>query len=158
MNNKLVFVLCRTCGENMNDSECSHNVEERALLGTWVIDEVRKALEKGYEMMEIYEVWKYNVMEQYGPDLKSGGLFSDYMSPFLEIKTQASGYPTDWITKTDKVRYVAEYLEKEGVVLCPEEIEVNPGGRQIGKSVITSFWGKLGQRENQARTSIVKDL
>nr|CAI5856595.1 unnamed protein product [Callosobruchus analis] len=41
---------------------------------------------------------------------------------------------------------------------CPEEIEVNPGGRQIGKSVITSFWGKLGQRENQAKTSIVNDI
>nr|CAI5831719.1 unnamed protein product [Callosobruchus analis] len=108
-------------------------------------------------MMEINEVWKYNVMEQYDPDLKSGGLFSYYISTFLKIKTQASGYPTNCITETDKVWYVAEYMEKEGVVLCPEEIEVNPGGRQIGKSVITSFWGKLGQRENQANTSIVKD-
>nr|CAI5848832.1 unnamed protein product [Callosobruchus analis] len=74
----------------------------------------------------------------------------------IGIIPKASGYPTNCITETDKARYVAEYLEKEGVVLCPEEIEVNPGGRQIGKSVITSFWGKLGQRENQAKTSIVK--
>nr|CAI5838221.1 unnamed protein product [Callosobruchus analis] len=63
----------------------------------------------------------------------------------IGIMPKASGYPTDCITETGKVRYVAEYLEKEGVVLCPEEIEVNPGGRQIG------------QRENQAKTSIVKD-
>ncbi|KAJ8933580.1 hypothetical protein NQ318_015967 [Aromia moschata] len=156
MNNKLMFVLCRTCGEELNALECCHNDEDRALTGTWVIDEVVKAVEKGYAILEIYEVWKYQV-ERYNPELKSGGLFSDYISTFLKIKQQASGWPASCVTSEDKVNYVTEYLEREGVTLCPEEIDTNPGGRQIGKSVITSFWGKLGQRENQAKTSIVTD-
>ncbi|KAJ8911928.1 hypothetical protein NQ315_016269 [Exocentrus adspersus] len=32
-NGKLMFVLCRTCGETMNLEECNHSREERALLG-----------------------------------------------------------------------------------------------------------------------------
>jgi len=32
--------------------------EHRALNGTWVIDEVRLAVEKGYRILEIYEVYE----------------------------------------------------------------------------------------------------
>ncbi|XP_018568949.1 uncharacterized protein LOC108909186 [Anoplophora glabripennis] len=57
INNKLMFVLCRICGQQMQKNTCSHEEDERALSGTWVADEVMKALEKGYRLMEIYEVW-----------------------------------------------------------------------------------------------------
>jgi len=40
--------------------------EERALSGTWVMDEVRLAVEKGYRILEIYEVYEYQVT-QYDP-------------------------------------------------------------------------------------------
>jgi hypothetical protein len=58
MNDKLMFVLCRTCGETMNDSECNHSMddENRALTGAWLIDEVVKALEKGYKFLETVTV------------------------------------------------------------------------------------------------------
>jgi len=35
--------------------------EERALTGTWVLDEVRLAVEKCYKVLEIYEVYEYQV-------------------------------------------------------------------------------------------------
>nr|XP_023024974.1 uncharacterized protein LOC111513046 [Leptinotarsa decemlineata] len=156
MNGKLMFPLCRSCCEHMA-VECTHICEEeRALSGTWVIDEVLKALEKGYKLMEIYEIWKYKVV-QYDPAIKSGGLFSEYISKFLKIKQQASGWPSDCISEQQKNKYIQDYYDKEGVTLCAKEIEFNPGRRQIGKSVITSFWGKLGRRENQQKTSIVSE-
>ncbi|XP_074026164.1 uncharacterized protein [Leptinotarsa decemlineata] len=156
MNGKLMFPLCRSCCEHMA-VECTHICEEeRSLSGTWVIDEVLKALEKGYKLMEIYEIWKYKVV-QYDPAIKSGGLFSEYISKFLKIKQQASGWPSDCISEQQKNKYIQDYYDKEGVTLCAKEIEFNPGRRQIGKSVITSFWGKLGQRENQQKTSIVSE-
>ncbi|XP_030758042.1 uncharacterized protein LOC115883772 [Sitophilus oryzae] len=96
------FVLCYTCAK-VGAKECRHSDEERTISGTWVIDEVVKALEKGYIILDIQEIWKY----------------------------------------------------KEGVTLNPEKVSVNPGLRQLGKAVITSFWGKLCQRENQGKTSIV---
>ncbi|KAG5872176.1 hypothetical protein JTB14_010737 [Gonioctena quinquepunctata] len=156
MNDKLMFPLCRSCCEKMTE-ECTHSCEEeRTLSGTWIIDEVLKALEKGYEIKEIYEVWKYKVV-QYNPDTNSGGLFSEYISKILKIKQQASGWPSNCVTEQRKNKYISEYFDREGVSLYAEEIEPNPGCRQIGKAVITSFWGKLGQRENQQKTSIVTD-
>ncbi|KAK9685268.1 Endonuclease-reverse transcriptase [Popillia japonica] len=96
--------------EQLNQNECTHSDEQRAVTDTWVIDEVRKSIEKGYSVLEIYEVWKYQVV-----------------------------------------------TEKEGVKLNPDKIAKNPGLRQVGKAVITSFWSKLGQRENQSKTTIVNE-
>jgi len=33
--------------------------DDRALTGTWVMDEVLLAVEKGYRILEIYEVYEY---------------------------------------------------------------------------------------------------
>ena len=57
MNNNLLFTLCRTCRENLQQTPCQHNDEERSLTGTWVTNELKKALEKGYVVQCIYEVW-----------------------------------------------------------------------------------------------------
>ncbi|KAB0795419.1 hypothetical protein PPYR_12258, partial [Photinus pyralis] len=155
MNNKLMFVLCRACSESFNQGQCEHNDNERALTGTWVIDEVRKSVEKGYKILETYEIWEYRT-EQYNRETKTGGLFNDYINKFLCIKQQSSGWPTSCNTAEKKDEYIKEYFEVEGVRLDPSKIEKNPGLRQLGKSVITSFWGKLGQRENQSKTTIVR--
>ena len=57
-NNKFLFCLCKTCAFECNFSgECLHEtVEERALSGTWVPDEIRLAIQKGYEVIDILEV------------------------------------------------------------------------------------------------------
>jgi len=49
-NGRLMFCLCRSCATECNpDGECVHEtVAERALTGTWVIDEVRMAVQKCY--------------------------------------------------------------------------------------------------------------
>jgi hypothetical protein len=42
--------------------ECEHTEnEKRALTGTWVMDEVQLAVEKGYRILQIYEVYEYRV-------------------------------------------------------------------------------------------------
>jgi hypothetical protein len=56
----LLFCLSRTCvlEQNTND-ECQHYTDaERALTGTWVIDEVRLAVEKGCKLLYIHEVYQ----------------------------------------------------------------------------------------------------
>lgn len=40
-----MFVNCRSCGEQYNQTECNHSSTDRALTGTWVI-EVTKTIEK----------------------------------------------------------------------------------------------------------------
>jgi hypothetical protein len=65
--NKLLFTLCRTCSENHQQTPCQHNDEERSLTGTWVTDDLKKALEKEYVVQRIYEVWHFDETEQYDP-------------------------------------------------------------------------------------------
>ena len=43
---------------------------------TWVIDEVRLAVENVYKILEIYEVYEYHVT-QYDPKTAEGGFFVD---------------------------------------------------------------------------------
>jgi hypothetical protein len=50
---------------------CQHNDEERSFTGTWVTDELKKALEKGYVVQRIYEVWHFDETEQYDPKTKN---------------------------------------------------------------------------------------
>lgn len=58
-----MFLLCRKCAEEMDHSADSTDTEEqRALSGTWVIEEVVKAPEMGYTMIEIQEVWRYKTV------------------------------------------------------------------------------------------------
>ncbi|KAJ8962385.1 hypothetical protein NQ318_018369 [Aromia moschata] len=156
MNNKLMFVLCRTCGETMNQEECTHTDEQRALTGTWVIDEVNKALTLGYELMKIHEIWNYQV-DQFNTVTKAGGLFTDMMNKFIKVKQQASGWPNNCSTQEQKDRYIEEFLTRENVQLEFAEIIENPGLRSLAKLILNSFWGKLGQRENQPKTKIVRD-
>lgn len=51
--NKLMFPLCRTCVENLQQSPCSHTDEERALVGTWVSEELKLAKKKGYQVTQV---------------------------------------------------------------------------------------------------------
>ncbi|VDH90149.1 Hypothetical predicted protein [Mytilus galloprovincialis] len=90
---KLMFGLCRTCMEDGVTENCCHNVDSRALTGTWVSDEIKKAVEKGYEIEEIYEVWHFENVSQYDPLLRQGGVFTEYVNTFLKIKQEASGWP-----------------------------------------------------------------
>jgi G:T-mismatch repair DNA endonuclease (very short patch repair protein) len=154
MNNKLMFVLCRTCGENMKNENCKHSTDERILHGTWVIDEVLKAIEKGYKIQEIQEIWKYKVV-QYDPELKVGGLFTEMMNKFIKIKQEASGWPSDCITPEQRNTYIDNYFRKEGIKLEPTNIINNAGLRSLGKLLLNCFWGRLGMRENQSRTKII---
>ena len=48
--------------------------EDRALIATWVMDEVKLAVEKGYRVFEINYVYEYQVT-QYNPETGEGGLF-----------------------------------------------------------------------------------
>ncbi|GBN74707.1 hypothetical protein AVEN_224458-1 [Araneus ventricosus] len=51
---KLLFPLCHTCCESRQETLCEHSEEERELVGTWVTEEVKKAVEKGYKIKK----WK----------------------------------------------------------------------------------------------------
>jgi hypothetical protein len=92
--------------EHNMTSECQlFSDAERCLQGTWVIDEVRLAVGKGYKFLQIQEVYEYDVT-QYDPATGEGGIFVEYINTFLKLKAEASGYPS-WVhTPDDEDRYI----------------------------------------------------
>ena len=70
------FFLCRICVLTAS-GECVHTADEkRPLTGTWEMDEVRLAVEKGYRVVEIYEFYEYQ-FTQYNSVTGEVGLFVD---------------------------------------------------------------------------------
>jgi len=90
-NNKLLFCLCRSCVFERNISgECKHlRDDERALTGSWDLDEVRLAVEKVYRILYIYKVYEYQIT-QYNRETSEGGLFVEYINTFLKLKAEAN--------------------------------------------------------------------
>jgi len=48
---KLLFPLCKTCADLKQTSSCRHNNLLKQITGTWVTDELYKAVEKGYKVI-----------------------------------------------------------------------------------------------------------
>lgn len=148
---KLLFTLCRTCGESNNQSEngCLHTDEERALTGCWPTPEFNKALELGYSVGKIFEIWHFGE--------KSNEIFQGYVHTFLKAKQEASGYPSGVTTAVERDNYVKESAEKHGIILNANDISFNPAKRQIAKLCLNSLWGKFAQRSNLLTCTLVRE-
>ena len=85
-----MFPLCHTCTTNENQQPCKCPNKDRVLIHTWCTPEINLAINMGYILIEIYEVlnWSENTSSEQR-------LFSNYINMFLQMKTQASGYPSN---------------------------------------------------------------
>ena len=154
---KLTFPLCRTCVQNeqpkpltQRSKICSHTDEERKLIGTWPSPELEKAVEKGYKVLYIQEVWHFKE--------KSNQLFRSYVDTWLKIKMEASGWPDSMGEDEEKRRqYVENVYQREGIRLDHEKIEYNPGLRALAKLMLNSFWGKFGQGTNKSQIEAITE-
>jgi len=72
----LMFPLCSACADMMNQGKCTHTEEERCIVGTCVVDEVRKALKMGYGLVDVLEFWEYK-LTCFDRGTNSGGLFAE---------------------------------------------------------------------------------
>lgn len=120
---------------------CPHDDSQRMLRGTWTSIELEVAVERGYVVQRVHEVWHWDKCEQYDPKVPNSGLFSGYIERFLKLKQEASGWP-DWVeTDADRRRYVEDYERTENIRLEPDKIEKNAGLRSLAKLMLNSFWG-----------------
>ncbi|XP_070158004.1 uncharacterized protein [Polyergus mexicanus] len=155
---KLLFALCRSCCETFSQVPCTHDdAREREFEGTWVTCELRKANGKGYLVTAVSEIWQYKV-SQFDHTTRQGGLFTEYINTFLQLKQEASGWPCECGENDDdaKERYLREYEKTEDIVLDKRNVTRNPGLRSVAKLCLNSFWGKFGQRSNLPNTEVVR--
>ncbi|RWR98755.1 hypothetical protein B4U79_02666, partial [Dinothrombium tinctorium] len=108
-----------------------------------------KALEFGYKIKKIYEVYNYKE--------KSNQLFSQYMNMWAKLKQEASGWPDSSYENNEQKQdeYIKQYFEKEGIQLEKSKIKKNSSLRFIAKIMLNSFWGKLAQRPNLERNELI---
>ena len=69
----------RKCPNLHTDLQCQ-------LVVTWCIPDLLKAIEKGYTVVCVHEVWHFLTTRK--------GLFKDYMNTWLKIKEEASRWPS----------------------------------------------------------------
>ena len=153
---KLLFPLCARCAEEEmakplldRSYHCPHTDEERTLTSTWCSPELVKAVELGYQVQYIHEVWHFEETCE--------GLFEDYVNTWLKIKQEASGWPKDDMTEEEKQSYIEQYFLHEGIQLDYNKIEYNPGLRTLAKLMLNSMWGKFGQRLNKTQVQTFDD-
>ncbi|KAL7859496.1 hypothetical protein SRHO_G00146430 [Serrasalmus rhombeus] len=147
---KLMFPLCRTCAEQENQLQtCTHCDEDRSITRSWVSIELVKAVEKGYVVVKIHEVWHF-------PD-SSETLFCEYVKTFLQYKQEASGYPAHAVTEEERAEYIRDYFEKEKIQLNPDKISLIPARRSINKLLLNSLWGRFSMRENLPVSELLTD-
>ncbi|XP_062621649.1 uncharacterized protein LOC134283217 [Saccostrea cucullata] len=145
-NGKLKFPLCKKCADEENQDTCTCSIDERCIIGTWCTPELELAISKGYEVLKIYEIYHFKDATQYDRFSGQGGLFSPYVNMFLKIKQESSGFPSGCISLEDKLEYIRQYEENEGIQLEYHNVKKNPGLRCLAKLCLNSFWGKFGQR------------
>ena len=136
---------------------CACSAEDRALTGVWTTPELLKAVEKGYDVQHIYEVYHFPETIQYNPETGEDGLFTQYIATFLKIKQEASGYP-QWVkSEADKDKYVGDFFKHHGIHLDKDCIVENLALRSIAKLALNSLWGKFGQRQGLPLREFVYD-
>ena len=117
---------------------------------------MRLALQKGYKILEIHEVYEYNVT-RYDPETREGGLLADYIDTFFKLKVEASGCPA-WVrTPADEGRYIVSFWKNGGIRLDREAIKPNAAKRGLAKLCLISMWGKLTERNGRTRTEIINE-
>jgi hypothetical protein len=80
----------------MNHGHCTHS--GRCTVAKWIVDEVRKAVEMGYSLLELFEFWKF--VKCFDKGNNSGGLFVEYI--FLKLKQDSP------ISKNEGQRMIAK--------------------------------------------------
>lgn len=164
---KVFFPLCRTCVEfvisaraeghpylrriQFNESyqvltvregasvnqTCRHTEKQRSWWGVYSIPELSLAIEKGYQLLHINEIWTFKE--------DTTELFAPYIKECFKIKLQNSGFPEGVCTQEQKREYVEKIKQTEGVTLQMDKIVKNPTGRVIGKNLGNCFFGKFLQ-------------
>ena len=137
---KLTFPLCASCVKEEQEKPllqrchyCTHTDAQRMLRGTWCTPEIIKAIEKGYTLIKIYEVWNFPPRQQ------KTGLFRDYVDKWLRLKQESAGWPSWCETLEQKREYILRYQEREGIRLDISQIAKNPGRKATAKLMLNRY-------------------
>lgn len=135
------------------DGKLKYTLHEKE--GCWSIEFIKLALERGYKILKVYEIWHWS------SNKRSNTAMRGYMQFFLRMKQAAEGWGKmgqdlytseqllDENRTTEMEDKIMDYIEeKNGGMARPsrEMIAVNPVLRQLAKIFLNCLWGKLCQK------------
>jgi hypothetical protein len=122
----------------------------RPMAGSWGTEELRIAIENGYVVDEIYEVYHWDENE------RSDKLLRGYVSYFLQMKQEAEGWvkmgaSSETPSEEEQLEIQQRVFEQSGYIgkIRPECVKKNPVKRQMAKLFLNSLWGKFCQKPNK---------
>ena len=123
--------------------------------------ELKEAVARKYKVTKVHLVHHWSKWVQHNnpgscADFKP--LFESYVDTNYAIKLKAAGYPEYVKTTEDKRVFCQKIKDVEGININPDDIIKNPGLKSQGKAGCNCFWGKLGQRSNRSKTTIISNI
>ncbi len=144
--------MCASCAEEQAKTPyCSHSDKQRALKHqVYCTPELFKALDKGYKLLEVDEVWHWKE--------RSAELFREFQLKCMKAKIASSGFPSNCVSEEQKHAYVKEQNSWYHFNLHLSDVAKNAGRRTLAKQNLNQFWGRFGMVTNKVKTSIVSDF
>ncbi|MCP4584463.1 hypothetical protein, partial [Pseudoalteromonas sp.] len=143
---KLIFTLCSACAKQKLDVACCNHTDQEHVLKhqSYYTPELFKALEKGYKILDVDEVWHWPA------DKRSNILFCSFMLKWLKVKICTSGYPAGCNSKDDRLNFVSKLNKHYSFEtdILPAEIVKNPVSKTLGKNNLNCTWGRFGMITN----------
>lgn len=122
----------------------------RPMIGSWGTEEMRIAIENGYVVEEVYEVYHWP------PQERSDTLLRGYVSFFLRMKQEAEGWKkmgasSETPSEEEKLEIQEKVFEQSGRIgrIRLDKVDKNPVKRQMAKLFLNSLWGKFCQKPNK---------
>lgn len=164
---QLFYTLCRRCmeqysenGKNIYTDElvCKHNEQDRSLTDVWYSDELQMALDYGYEIQQVSEVWSWTNFTSKGESLiDRQSLFGKYFQTFFKEKEENSGYPANVITEEEKEEFLQNFEMSHGIRLDREKMEQpNKSLRYVSKLACNSLWGRFAMKTKRTNYTFAK--
>jgi hypothetical protein len=119
----------------------------KPMIGTWGTEEIRLAVQQGYQVQEIYEVYHWPASE------RSNTFMRGYVSYFLRMKQEAEGWKklgasSETPDEEEQLRIVEKVYRENGYIskVRPAMVRKNATNRAFAKTFLNSLWGKFCQR------------
>ena len=145
-NEKLKFPLCMKCSGQESQEPCKCTDDQSCLIGTWCTPEINKAIEVGYKVVKIYEMYHWTSTAKHDDGT---GMFTGFINTFTKLKQENSGWP-DWCgdDEVKRLQYIKDYERNEGILLDVSKISRNLGMRTLAKLILNRLVFYINLQKN----------
>lgn len=118
----------------MNDCSpgpCHHTEDERTIRGTFFTGEIHLALQHGYKLLRVDELWDWP------PEQRTDQLFRELILTQYRKKAVSSAAPADAARLQE---LIDEYRDTMGLEIQPDEFMENAAQRTLAKFSLNNIW------------------